>query len=95
MKVEVGQRYMFDGQVVTIDYVCEQYANNMSPDLQEYKRYQVTGINQHGHKHHFTFNGINLWLAKANLIYPPKYDYPNRIGKYIHNVFKRIYSRGQ
>jgi hypothetical protein len=89
MKVEVGQRYIFDGQIVIIVYVCEQYANNMYPYSQTYKRYQVTGINQCGHKRYFTYTGIHVYLTESNFIGYQKQSYPSRIVKYIHSIFKR------
>jgi hypothetical protein len=93
MKVEVGQHYIFDKQIIKIIDVCEQYANNMSPYEPSYKRYQVVGVNQNGHKRYFTYAGIHVWLTESNLMDAPiEYSYPDRIGKYIHNIFKRIYS---
>jgi hypothetical protein len=89
MSIEVGQQYACDGQVITIVYVCEQYANNMHPYSQTYKRHQVIGVNKNGHKRYFTYIGIHLWLTEYNLIGYQKQSYPSRIVKYIHSILKR------
>jgi hypothetical protein len=90
MNIEVGHQYAIDGQIITIIYVCEQYANSLYLYQQAFKRYLVIGINQHGHKRYFTYIGIHLYLTEYNFIGYKKQRYLNKIGKYIMNIFKRI-----
>jgi hypothetical protein len=96
MEIELGKKYLSDGQVVTIieidNSMKTRLFNRMEYPASKVLTFPVVGITDDQEKRYFTINGFHRWFEEYNLVEIPKYSYPDRIGKYIHNIFKRIYS---
>jgi hypothetical protein len=97
MEIELGKKYLSDGQVVTIIEIDNSMKTRIfsgieCPDRTELT-FPIVGMTDNQNKRYFTIDGFHRWFEEYNLVEIPKYSYPDRIGKYIHNIFKRIYSR--